>query len=144
MIFRYYLWINYFHIFFRKFENCLYQLIMDLFSFSDFEFQCFEELDWVRRKYSSQFFSWLGNISLELFICQYHIWLTNDTHSVLVTLPNRPLVNSLLTSAILISIAHEIHQITSVVMKFMLLWCYFCNSLVFCYFVSDVIVNVVN
>ncbi|GIY77377.1 n-acetylneuraminate 9-O-acetyltransferase [Caerostris extrusa] len=41
---------------------------------------------YLRTKYS-MFFAWFGNISLELFIAQYHIWLAADTHGVLVLVP---------------------------------------------------------
>jgi hypothetical protein len=49
---------------------------------------------------------------LQLFICQYHIWLAADTHGVLVLLPSYPVLNVVVTSFILICVAHEVHVVT--------------------------------
>jgi hypothetical protein len=87
----------------------------------------------LRVRYSS-FFAWFGRISLELFIgslyCsvvnhlklkysrkivtsgQYHIWLAADTHGVLVLIPNYPVLNVMVTTYILVCVAHEVHTIT--------------------------------
>ncbi|RDW84601.1 putative cas1-containing protein [Coleophoma cylindrospora] len=37
----------------------------------------------VLRNYHSTFFAWLGHISLEAYVLQYHIWLAGDTHGLL-------------------------------------------------------------
>ncbi|KAH9498330.1 N-acetylneuraminate 9-O-acetyltransferase [Bulinus truncatus] len=66
----------------------------------------------LRTRYSS-FFSWFGKISLELFICQYHIWMAADTHGVLVLIPSYPVLNVVITSFIFIVISHEISSITN-------------------------------
>ncbi|KAK9396257.1 CAS1 domain-containing protein 1 [Crotalus adamanteus] len=47
---------------------------------------------YARSVYSS-FFAWFGRISLELFICQYHIWLAADTKGILVLIPGTPMLN---------------------------------------------------
>jgi len=65
-----------------------------------------------RSRYSS-FFAWFGRISVELFISQYHIWLSADSHGVLVLIPNYPVMNILLTSFIFVCACHEIHAITA-------------------------------
>ncbi|EFX82868.1 hypothetical protein DAPPUDRAFT_48914 [Daphnia pulex] len=65
----------------------------------------------LRVRYSS-FFAWFGRISLELFIGQYHIWLAADTHGVLVLIPNYPVLNVMVTTYILVCVAHEVHTIT--------------------------------
>lgn len=65
----------------------------------------------LRSRYSS-FFAWFGRISLELFIGQYHIWLAADTHGILVLVPNYPVLNVIVTSYILVCVAHEINHIT--------------------------------
>jgi len=65
-----------------------------------------------RSRYSS-FFAWFGKISLELFISQYHIWLSADSHGVLVLIPNYPVMNILLTSFIFVCACHEINSITA-------------------------------
>ncbi|XP_012941606.2 N-acetylneuraminate 9-O-acetyltransferase [Aplysia californica] len=65
----------------------------------------------LRTKYSP-FFSWFGKISLELFICQYHTWMSADTHGVLVLIPSYPVLNVVITSFIFIVAAHEVHQIS--------------------------------
>jgi hypothetical protein len=59
----------------------------------------------------STLFAWFGRISLELFIAQYHIWLAADTHGVLVLFPRWPVFNVILTSFILVCVAHEIHEL---------------------------------
>ncbi|XP_055013995.1 N-acetylneuraminate 9-O-acetyltransferase-like [Boleophthalmus pectinirostris] len=48
----------------------------------------------ARSVYSS-FFAWFGKISLELFICQYHIFLAADTKGILVLIPRNPSLNIL-------------------------------------------------
>ncbi|XP_023335374.1 N-acetylneuraminate 9-O-acetyltransferase [Eurytemora carolleeae] len=65
----------------------------------------------LRSRYST-FFAWFGKISIELFISQYHIWLSADSHGVLVLIPNYPVLNILLTSFIFVAACHEIHLIT--------------------------------
>ena len=69
----------------------------------------------MRSRYST-LFAWFGKISLELFICQYHIWLASDANGVLVLIPNYPVINVLLTSFIFVSAAHEIHKITDILL----------------------------
>ncbi|XP_029649299.1 N-acetylneuraminate 9-O-acetyltransferase-like isoform X1 [Octopus sinensis] len=72
---------------------------------------------WLRTKYST-FFAWFGKISLELFIAQYHIWLASDTHGILVLVPGYPVLNVVITSYILVCICHEIHCITTGLVKY--------------------------
>lgn len=71
----------------------------------------------VRSKYSS-FFAWFGKISLELFICQYHIWLAADKNGVLVLIPGHPTRNLVVTTFIFICISHEIHRLTQVLLPY--------------------------
>ncbi|XP_025407376.1 N-acetylneuraminate 9-O-acetyltransferase isoform X2 [Sipha flava] len=65
----------------------------------------------LRTRFSS-LFAWFGRISLELMVCQCHIWLAADTHGVLVLLPGYPVLNGLIVSFIFICICHELHEIT--------------------------------
>jgi hypothetical protein len=65
------------------------------------------------RNYYSHRFAWFGNISLELFIGQFHIWLAQDTRGILVFFPAFPLwLNMMISSVTFVCIAHEIHEIT--------------------------------
>ncbi len=43
---------------------------------------------------------------------QYHIWLAADTQGVLVLIPNYPMLNVMVTTYILVCVAHEVHAIT--------------------------------
>ncbi|XP_056631791.1 N-acetylneuraminate 9-O-acetyltransferase [Diorhabda sublineata] len=65
----------------------------------------------LRTRYSS-LFAWFGDISLELFISQYHIWLAADTHGVLVLVPGYPVLNLIITTYIFVCASHEVHSIT--------------------------------
>lgn len=67
----------------------------------------------LRTRYSS-FFAWFGRISLELFVCQYHIWLAADTYGVLVLIPSYPVANALATSFVFVCVCHEVHHITEI------------------------------
>lgn len=71
----------------------------------------------LRVRYST-FFSWFGRISLELFICQYHIWLAADRHGVLVLLPGFPTLNIIITSFIFVCVSHEINRLTTVLIPY--------------------------
>ncbi|XP_005182016.2 N-acetylneuraminate 9-O-acetyltransferase [Musca domestica] len=71
----------------------------------------------LRTRYST-FFAWFGRISLELFICQYHIWLAADRHGVLVLLPGFPTLNMIITSFIFVCASHEVHRITQILLPF--------------------------
>ena len=55
---------------------------------------------------------------LQLFICQYHVWLAADTHGVLVLLPSYPVLNVVVTSFILICISHEVSVVTRALAKY--------------------------
>ncbi|XP_015766711.1 PREDICTED: CAS1 domain-containing protein 1-like [Acropora digitifera] len=67
----------------------------------------------LRSKFS-KFYAWIGSISLELFIAQYHIWLAHDTKGVLVLIPDQPLLNVVLTTFVFVCVSHEIHKVTGV------------------------------
>lgn len=71
----------------------------------------------LRTRYSS-LFAWFGEIYLELFISQYHIWLAADTHGVLVLIPGYPVLNVIVTSYIFVCASHEIHCITKVLLPY--------------------------
>ncbi|XP_038206351.1 N-acetylneuraminate 9-O-acetyltransferase [Zerene cesonia] len=66
----------------------------------------------------SALFAWVGGVTLELFASQSHIWLAADTHGVLVLLPAAPVLNLMLTSYIFVFAAHEIRQLTAVVLPY--------------------------
>ncbi|PAA88338.1 hypothetical protein BOX15_Mlig034020g1, partial [Macrostomum lignano] len=65
----------------------------------------------LRQRYSV-FFAWFGRIALELFIAQYHVWLSNDTSGLLVLIPSNYVLNLITTSFIFVCLAHEVHSIT--------------------------------
>ncbi|XP_034661777.1 N-acetylneuraminate 9-O-acetyltransferase isoform X3 [Drosophila subobscura] len=71
----------------------------------------------LRTRYSS-FFAWFGRISLELFVCQYHIWLAADRHGVLVLLPGFPTLNMIITSFIFVCVSHEVHRLTHILLPY--------------------------
>ncbi|XP_071486102.1 N-acetylneuraminate (7)9-O-acetyltransferase-like [Diadema antillarum] len=67
----------------------------------------------IRQRFSV-FAAWFGDISLELFIAQYHIWLATDTKSLLVLIPGFPHLNLLVTSFIFLCVAIELKDLTGV------------------------------
>lgn len=68
---------------------------------------------WLRSKYSF-FFAWVGDMALELFLGQYHIWLANDTHGIHVLLPGYPTLNAVVTSFTFVCVIHEVKKICAI------------------------------
>jgi len=66
----------------------------------------------LRTKYSP-LFAWIGDMSLELFIGQYHIWLSNDGFGVHVLIPGFPTLNALVTTFTFVCMIHEVKQLCS-------------------------------
>lgn len=71
----------------------------------------------LRTRYST-FFAWFGEIHLELFLSQYHIWLAADTHGVLVLIPGFPVLNLIITTYIFVCASHEMHHIIKVLLPY--------------------------
>lgn len=69
----------------------------------------------ILRSHYSVFFAWVGSMSLELFVGQYHVWLAEDTTGLLILVPGYPLINVAVTSFIFVCIALEIRDISGVV-----------------------------
>ncbi|XP_046860226.1 LOW QUALITY PROTEIN: N-acetylneuraminate 9-O-acetyltransferase-like [Xenia sp. Carnegie-2017] len=66
------------------------------------------------RSHFSTFYAWVGKLSLELFVGQYHIWLANDTTGILVLVPNRPILNAIVTTFVFVCVCSEVNKTTAV------------------------------
>ncbi|TGZ64231.1 hypothetical protein CRM22_006481 [Opisthorchis felineus] len=71
----------------------------------------------VRTRYSA-FFAWCGDISLELYLVQFHVWMSNNSYGILYLVPNFPLVNFALISATLLCVSHEVHYLTAKLQRY--------------------------
>lgn len=54
----------------------------------------------------------MGKVTLETYLLQHHIWLTENAKKTLVLLPDYPLCNLLLTTAIYVYLANRLFRIT--------------------------------
>lgn len=63
------------------------------------------------RNRHSVLFAFIGRISLELSLCQYHIWLAAGQRGLLVLVPGNTTLNLVITSIIFITTAHKISSI---------------------------------
>lgn len=59
---------------------------------------------WLRRHVLS-LFTWFGKITLETYILQFHVWLSDDAATILTYFPNYPLLNWVFSSAIYVALS---------------------------------------
>lgn len=72
----------------------------------------------LRTRYLS-LLSWMGKITLETYLLQFHIWLADDAKTVLVYFPGFPTLNFLFVSAVYILCAYAVFHATNHLTSFL-------------------------
>ncbi|KNC81282.1 hypothetical protein SARC_06393 [Sphaeroforma arctica JP610] len=73
---------------------------------------------WLRERHM-ELFAWCGRITLETYLCQFHIWLQYNAKRLIVWIPGYPLMNFVIATAIYVFLSHTLFRITNVLSDFL-------------------------